>query len=399
MQDDTKNIFSLSRIQEIIFLIKKEIINIIDKESLLFIEALVVLIVMLVFASIISYVMVFFLKTIQKKQKNYILDSIISASFSPIVTYIIIKFFVMGVSIINKGFHYSVIDITKKGLEKIDDVNDIFNFTWFLIALLEDLKRKLFKIKFANNPGVHPLIRLIVLVIESIFAAIALINTFISFGFNVRAALTFGGAGSVIIGFASKDLMANFLSAVLIHIDRPYILGDDIFIPSNNIAGTIEKISWRLTVIRQYNKTPIYITNSTLASLYIENRSRRTHRLIDEKIRIRYTKSNNIKDILYSIRNIIFLDQAVDATQAPMICITGIGKNIFEIRIYCLIHSVNFNEMYETLQGFIMNINKILREVHKTHMVFLSANVQVSDEVYSYKIVENDEEVSLIEVS
>jgi len=77
------------------------------------------------------------------------------------------------------------------------------------------------------------------------------------------SALTAAGIISVIIGFAVKDIAANFISGIFLLIDRPFVVGDVIQI--KDFSGTVNKISLRSTEITTLDGPIVSIPNSTMA--------------------------------------------------------------------------------------------------------------------------------------
>ena len=88
--------------------------------------------------------------------------------------------------------------------------------------------------------------------------------------------------------FAAKDLLANFFGGLTIYLDRPFAVGDWIRSPDREIEGTVERIGWRLTLIRTFDKRPLYIPNAVFTTIAVENPSRMHNRRIYETIGIRY---------------------------------------------------------------------------------------------------------------
>lgn len=68
------------------------------------------------------------------------------------------------------------------------------------------------------------------------------------------------GIGSVAIGFAFKDILQNMLSGVLILLQRPFKVGDQI--EAGGYEGTVEDIQTRATLIRTYDNRRAVIPNS-----------------------------------------------------------------------------------------------------------------------------------------
>ncbi|MDJ0899313.1 MAG: mechanosensitive ion channel family protein [Xenococcus sp. MO_188.B8] len=68
------------------------------------------------------------------------------------------------------------------------------------------------------------------------------------------------GLGSVAIGFAFQDIFKNFLAGILLLVEEPFHIGDEIIV--KNYQGTVEYISIRTTQIRTYNGEQVLIPNS-----------------------------------------------------------------------------------------------------------------------------------------
>ena len=109
-----------------------------------------------------------------------------------------------------------------------------------------------------------------------------------SIGYSISGVLAFGGVGGIAVGFAARDLLANFFGGLMIYMDRPFNVGDWIRSPDKEIEGTVEKIGWRSTTIRTFDKRPLHVPNSIFSNISVENPSRMSNRRIKETIGIRY---------------------------------------------------------------------------------------------------------------
>lgn len=76
-----------------------------------------------------------------------------------------------------------------------------------------------------------------------------------SSGVSISGILAFGGIGGIAVGFAAKDLLANF-GGLMIYMDRPFRVGDWVRSPDKEIEGVVEYIGWRLTRIRTFDQRP-----------------------------------------------------------------------------------------------------------------------------------------------
>jgi small-conductance mechanosensitive channel len=68
------------------------------------------------------------------------------------------------------------------------------------------------------------------------------------------------GLGSVAIGFAFQDIFKNFLAGILLLVEEPFRLGDQVVM--GDYEGTVESIKIRLTQLRTYNGELVEIPNA-----------------------------------------------------------------------------------------------------------------------------------------
>ena len=142
--------------------------------------------------------------------------------------------------------------------------------------------------------AIGKLVRLAVM----ITAALVILQTL---GFSITGVLAMGGVGGIAVGFAAKDLLANFFGALIVYLDRPFVVGDWIRSPDRNIEGTVEKIGWRVTVIRNFESRPIYVPNAVFTSIIVENPSRMANRRIYETIGLRYSDLTSMDKVVSEV--------------------------------------------------------------------------------------------------
>ena len=173
-------------------------------------------------------------------------------------------------------------------IEPLRNIGVIAAFAWFLVRFIERGEQNIVRAKERHGEpydrttldAIAKLLRLSVL----ITAALVTLQTL---GFSISGVLAFGGIGGIAVGFAARDLLANFFGGLTIYLDRPFDVGDWIRSPDRDIEGTVEKIGWRLTVIRTFDARPLYVPNSIFTTIAVENPSRMTNRRIYETIGIR----------------------------------------------------------------------------------------------------------------
>ncbi|MEC7459987.1 MAG: mechanosensitive ion channel family protein, partial [Pseudomonadota bacterium] len=153
-------------------------------------------------------------------------------------------------------------------------------------------------------------------------------------GIEITALLAFGGVGGIAVGFAAQDLLSNFFGGLMIYLDRPFAIGDWIRSPDREIEGTVESIGWRLTVVRTFDKRPLYVPNSVFAKLALENPSRMTNRRIYETIGIRYKDASKMSQIVRDVHAMLQEHEEVDQDQTLIVNFNGYGKSSLDFFVY-----------------------------------------------------------------
>lgn len=78
-----------------------------------------------------------------------------------------------------------------------------------------------------------------------------------------------GGALAIGIGFGSQNIVNNFISGLILMVERPIRVGD--FIEINDLAGTVEQIGARSTRVKSSSNTQIIVPNSAFLEKNIIN--------------------------------------------------------------------------------------------------------------------------------
>ena len=199
-----------------------------------------------------------------------------------------------------------------------------------------------------------------------------------SIGFNLSAILAFGGIGGIAIGFAAKDLLSNFFGGIMIYLDRPFSIGDWIRSPDKNIEGTVEKIGWRLTIIRTFDKRPLYIPNSVFATIAVENPSRMTHRRIYETIGLRYQDIEKMPVIINDVKSMLMSHDDIDTTQTMIVNFNAYAESSLDFFIYTFTKTKNWIEFHNVKQDVLFKISEIV-ERHHAEFAYPTTSVHLPD--------------------
>ncbi|MGB3642551.1 MAG: mechanosensitive ion channel family protein [Rivularia sp. (in: cyanobacteria)] len=137
------------------------------------------------------------------------------------------------------------------------------------------------------------------------------------------------GLSSVAIGFAFQDIFKNFLAGILILLQQPFRIGDQIVV--NDCEGKVEKIDIRTTKIITYGGERVVIPNSTVFTSVVRVRTAFDHRRTDLAVGVDYNTSlSQASDILE--RTISQVEGVLD-NPAPEIDLVGFGDSSIDFMI------------------------------------------------------------------
>lgn len=193
-------------------------------------------------------------------------------------------------------------------------------------------------------------------------------------GIEITALLAFGGVGGIAVGFAAQDLLSNFFGGLMIYMDRPFAIGDWIRSPDREIEGTVEEIGWRLTVVRTFDKRPLYIPNSVFNTLALENPSRMSNRRIKETIGIRYQDAAKMNAIVEAVKAMLKDHEDIDGSQTLIVNFNHYAASSLDFFIYTFTKTTNWIRFHEVKQDVMLKIIEIVHS-HDADFAFPTTTV------------------------
>ena len=235
--------------------------------------------------------------------------------------------------------------------------------SWALISFVarfEDatIKQKLHNDQSFDRTSIHAIGKLVRTAIF-ITTGLVILQTL---GFSVSGVLAFGGIGGIAIGFAAKDLLSNFFGGLMIYLDRPFAVGDWIRSPDRQIEGTVESIGWRLTLIRTFDKRPLYVPNSIFATIAVENPSRMSHRRIYETIGLRYDDIKQMDKIVEQVKEMLKSHEEIDQTQTMIVNFNAFSESSVDFFIYTFTKTTNWAYYHQVKQDVLLKLSNIIEQ-------------------------------------
>lgn len=154
------------------------------------------------------------------------------------------------------------------------------------------------------------------------------------------------GLFGVAIGLGAQDLFKNLIAGILILTEKRFLPGDWVKV-DGVVEGTVEEINFRSTVVRRFDKGPVYVPNSKLSDSAATNFSRMTHRRTYWIIGVRYdTTVEQLKEIRDKV--LAYVETHPEYAQAPEVStfmrVDSFGPSSIDFMLYCFTKTTNWGE-------------------------------------------------------
>jgi MscS family membrane protein len=257
------------------------------------------------------------------------------------------------------------------------DMVVIVALAWFLLRLVGNAQRSILARapeagKIVDPTTVDALSKLARVSIV-VLAALVILQTL---GFSISGVLAFGGIGGLAVGFAAKDMLANFFGGLTIYLDRPFTVGEWIRSPDKQIEGTVEYIGWRHTRVRAFNKNPIYVPNALFTTIVVENPTRMTNRRIKETIGIRYADLDKMAAIVADVKAMLHAHPEIDTGATLIVNFTQFGASSLDFFIYTFTRTVEWVHYHDVKQDVLLKVAGIIR-AHGAGIAFPTHTVHI----------------------
>jgi len=187
--------------------------------------------------------------------------------------------------------------------------------------------------------------------------AIGLIYIASAFSIEIMPLLTGLGIGGLAVAFAAKDTIENFFGSVAVILDRPFEIGDWIYV--NDVEGTVEDLGFRSTRIRTFYNSLVTVPNSTLVRAKVDNYGRRQYRRYTTKLNVTYdTHPDKIESFCSGIREIVKL-HPYTRKDYYHVWLNGFGPHSLDILVYIFFECPDWSIELREKHRFMLDVVRL----------------------------------------
>jgi MscS family membrane protein len=179
-------------------------------------------------------------------------------------------------------------------------------------------------------------------------------------GFNLTTALAGLGIGGLAIGFGAQQTIANLFGGVSVLGDEVIRVGD--VCKFGDRTGTVEDIGLRSTRVRTEERTLLAIPNGTVASINVENLSRRDKMLFKTVLGLHSdTTSDHIRTVLSEIRRVLSSHPKIE-TSTVRVRLIELATSSTNVELFCYVLTRDLNEFAEVREDLLLRIMSFVEE-------------------------------------
>ena len=270
-----------------------------------------------------------------------------------------VEFFVVSIGIFSAS---SLLVASQKVSVFLQNINlSLFTISifWLINKTIEPLSRKIKNLKTILTKDLVDWIISAVKIIIFILGFSAVLELW---GIKVGPIIAGLGLFGVAVALGAQDLFKNLISGILVLVEKRFKKGDVIMIESV-IEGTVEKIGFRSTAIRKFDKSLCFIPNYQFAENAVVNITEISNRRINWIIGVEYKTTilqlkNICSDIESSIRN---NKEFIVSDSTPVIVkINEFAPSSIDILVRCFTKTNDYNKFIKAKDGLAVEIKKII---------------------------------------
>lgn len=336
------------------------------------------IVVGLLFKKLISrYLSQLLYKLIGKKDSEIGINKFNELLSKPIGFFIMLSIIYLGASHIAYPPSWNLVDVSEFGLKKIVSKGYSLVYVlavfWILLKVIDFVGLILFaKAEKTDNKMDDQLIPFIIeiaKILTYVFALFIIMGNV--FDVNVTALATGLGIGGIALAMASKESLENLLGSFTIFFDRPFTVGDNVTVGS--VTGTVEKVGFRSTRIRTFDKSMVTVPNKKMIDAELDNLGMRPVRRVKFNLGLTYdTTIEQIKAIVADIQDMINAHEKTD--QEGKVRFQEFGSSSLDILVIYYVDSPKWGDLIDVRQDINYKIMEIIKK-HGSDFAFPSTTV------------------------
>jgi MscS family membrane protein len=243
--------------------------------------------------------------------------------------------------------------------QQVAGVVAVIGFNWLLWRILREVLRSVRqRAVLSGRMGTESLMILGERMLKVAIVVLAIFTVMGTLGFNLSAPLAGLGIGGIAIALAAQKTLENLFGGVSILGDEVIRIGDTCRFGDR--VGTVADISLRSTRIRTPERTELSIPNGSLATMNVENLSRRDKILFNTKLGLRYeTSPDQMRYVLVQVRRLLYEHPKIE-TEGARSRFISFDESALTMEIFCYVLTRDDKEFLAIREDILLRIMDIV---------------------------------------
>ena len=328
---------------------------------------LVIFFIFLIFRGLISKLIIKKLELISKKTTNKLDDTFVQAMVGPA------RFLPIVLGFFFASYYMTFTEDTRSFVDTINRTLITILLFWVIHQVIEPISYILSGLdKILTRELIGWIIKSLKILIFILGAAAVLELWGIKIGPIIAGLGLFG----VAVALGAQDLFKNLISGILVLVEKRFKMGDWILV-EGTIEGIVEKIGFRSTTIRKFDKSLAIIPNFQFAENAVVNVSQTTNWLISWIITLQYdTTVDQLKNIRDQIETHINDNDDYDKKIGLAVRVDKFSDSSIDMYVRCFTTTNSWNEWLKVKEKLAIEIKQIV-EKNKASFAFPSQSIYV----------------------
>ncbi len=256
----------------------------------------------------------------------------------------------LGMPLLQRHYYFQVVEVAV-----------IFGTFWILWRVVRWFLQGVRKRALAHgHSGTGSLMLLGERIIKAIVFAAGLFLILSVLGFNMSTALAGVGIGTLAIGFGAQQTIANLFGGVAVLGDEVFRVGD--VCKFGDRTGTVEDIGLRSTRVRTEERTLLAIPNGTVATINVENLSRRDKILFKTVLGLHLdTSADYLRYVLSEIRSVLSGHPKIEKSTIR-VRLTELAASAINVELLCYVMTRDFDEFAAVREELLLRIMNFVED-------------------------------------
>ena len=326
-----------------------------------------IFLIFLIFRGLISKLIIKKLEVISKRTTNKLDDTFVSSMIGPArFLPIVLGFFIAS-------YYMSFEEDSRAFVDNLNRTLITILLFWIIHQIIEPISYILSGLgKILTRELIGWIIKSLKILIFILGAAAVLELWGIKIGPIIAGLGLFG----VAVALGAQDLFKNLISGILVLVEKRFRIGDWILV-EGIIEGIVEKIGFRSTTIRKFDKSLAIIPNFQFAENAVVNVSETSNWLISWIITLQYdTTVDQLKTIRNQIENHIKESEDFNTSIGIAVRVDKFSDSSIDMYVRCFTKSNSWNEWLSVKEKLAIEIKQIV-ENNKASFAFPSSSIYI----------------------